>query len=145
MKPSWIVVANGSYAKIFELNGRELHKIQQIDYPDGRKKLGEILSDRPGRTQGVQSPRHALGTKIDERHEIQRDFAIKIADILKKAHAENAFERLILIASPHLLGELRNSIDETTKKAIFKEFGKDLPEKLSDSEVKEYLKSYLNT
>jgi protein required for attachment to host cells len=143
---SWILVANSSYAEIYSLKGRELHRIEQIDFPEGRLKGSEIYSDRPGR--GFESTgsgtRHALTSQIDAHGHEQQVFAHKLADYLRKAKAEKSFEKLIIISPPEFLGELRRTLNDDVKKVIEKEFKKEISSGLSQFERQEHIYKLLD-
>ena len=123
----WVLVANASFAEIFEVSGKDIKTLHYFDYPVGRLKSGDILSDRPGRTyDSVGDGRHAVGTKVDVHlHEIQT-FAHSLVAVLKKAKSENAFDRLTLISPPQFLGELRHLLNDSLKKCVHQEFAKDI-------------------
>ncbi|MEX0759073.1 MAG: host attachment family protein, partial [Tistlia sp.] len=66
-------------------------------------------ADRPGRLQdrGVQQ-RSAV--EQTDWHQLEEDrFAAGIAEILYKAAHARAFERLVVVAPPRILGELRRA------------------------------------
>lgn len=140
----WIVLANSCFAEIYEGNHNEIRSIEYFDYPEGRQRSREILSERPGRShESVGHSSHAVGTKVDiHSHEI-RIFAHIIADALKKAKAENAFDRLIIIAPPQFLGELRQLLPDTIKKCIHKEVNKDISPDLNVNARKNSVLNYL--
>lgn len=140
----WVLVANSSFAEIYSGNMKEIRSIHYFDFPDGRLKSGEILADRPGRGhESLGHGRFALSTQTDVHlHEIQI-FAHQIVDVLKKAKAENAFERLIIIAPPQFLGELRQLMPDNINRCIHKEFKKDLPSDLTKNERMKCVLHYL--
>lgn len=132
----WILTANSSFAEIYEVEqGKEMHRARLIDFPDGRKKSGELENARPGRShESVGGHRHSLESKTDTHtHEVQL-FARNLAQILQKAHAEHLFDKLSLVCQPHFLGELRPLLTEQLRKNIHKEINKDLPAYLSEHE-----------
>lgn len=131
-----VVVANSSFAEIYTIElGREMVKKHHLDFPAGREKDGQILSDRPGRSfSKFGGERHALSSEVDIHTHEQQVFAHQIVDLIKKAQVEHLFERLVLIAPPEFLGELRRCLPESAKKLIYKEFSKDFPAFLSDHE-----------
>lgn len=51
MSTLWVLIANRSFAKIYQVKGRgrEIKEIHHIENPDGKKRPGEVLSDKPGR------------------------------------------------------------------------------------------------
>lgn len=141
----WIVVANSSLAEIYAGNSKDLRSIHYFDFPDGRLRSGEVLADRPGHGHESVGPgRFSMTTQTDVHlHEIQI-FAHQIIDALKKAKAENAFDRLIIIAPPQFLGELRQLMPDNIKKCIHKEFNKDISPDLNAKQRLESVRYYLN-
>lgn len=132
----WVITANASCAEIFEVQGKEIRTLHYFDYPEGRQKSGEILTERPGRSHDSMGyRRHAVGSQVDAHtHELQT-FAHRIVTVLKKAKSENAFDRLTLIAPPQFLGELRRLLHDTPiRKCIHKEFNKDISQDLSQND-----------
>lgn len=141
----WILIANSSYAKLFEVkgHGRHIKEIQHIENPEGRMKSGDLLSDRPGRTfDRMGAGRHALGTEVDPHaHELQV-FAGKLAHLLYEANVNHSYDELGIVAPPQFLGVLNQSLDEGVRKSVFKEVNKDLPAHLSEQERIKHLCEY---
>lgn len=137
----WAILANCSFVEIYEREpGKEIKKILHEDCPEGRERSGEILSDRPGRTfDSVGHGRHAVGTEVDVHLHELKIFAHRIAEIAHKGYSDLAYEKLVIIAPPQLLGELRRVLSDPVKKAIFKEIKKDLHERLTDAEKLDHL------
>lgn len=153
MKTLWALVANASFAQIYEIkgHGREIQKIHQLDNPDGRKRSGEILTDKPGRTYEsmgkvgkMSTGSHNYGSMVDPKeHELQL-FMHKILEILKKARSEKSYEELAIIAPPHVLGEFNRLAPEAVKKLVIKEVGRDLPLTIHEQERIDHLSDYLD-
>ena len=59
------------------------------------------------------------------RYEQQR-FAREVAELLERQHNQGEFQRLVLVASPGMLGDLRASLSERLQKLVCKEEDKDL-------------------
>jgi len=130
----WVMVANSSFAEILAINGhgRDVQRVHHIEFPQGRERSGEILTDRPGRAfDSMGSSRHALGSKVDPHTQEQLQFAHQLVNILHKAKSENNFSDLVIIAPPQFLGELRGIYPDTLKKCISREITKNLPESMS--------------
>lgn len=146
MNTMWIVTANSSFAKIFEVKGRgrQITEVQHIDFPKGRTKSGAVNSDRPGRAfDSVGTGRHAHSPAVSVHDHENKVFAGQLAALLQEAHANHAFNELALIAPPHFLGELKSAISNGVQKCIIKEIHKDLPEYLSEKERIDHLCNYL--
>lgn len=147
MSTMWIVTANSCFAKIFEVkgHGHQIKEIQHLDFPKGRQKGTEINSDRPGRAfDSMGMSRHSHSTEVSLHEHENKVFAHQIAEVLRLAHDNKAFEQLAIVAPPHFLGELKQHINNGVKKTIIKEVGKDLPEHLSEKERIDHLSQYLD-
>ncbi|MDX1711427.1 MAG: host attachment protein [Rhodovibrionaceae bacterium] len=130
MKPirTWILVADGEHARFLENMGpgKGLQdaplKDMDADIPQSR----EIVTDRPGRSFDSHGQgRHAMEPIQYRRFEEQR-FAGEVAQILDKAAATDSFDRLVLVAPPKTLGDLRKKLNDNTTKLVHAEIDKDL-------------------
>ncbi len=147
MTTLWVLVANSSNAKIFQVKGkgREINKLHDLDFPDGRKKGAELLTDRPGRSfDRFGEGRHAMGKEEKVHEHEQQIFAHQIKDILKKGVEEKEFDEIAIISSPQFLGELRQVIPDQVKKCITNEVDKDIVNSSSEKECIDSLCKYLD-
>lgn len=147
MSTMWILAANSSFAKIFEVkgHGKQIKEIRHIDFPKGRQKSGEVNSDRPGRAfDSMGMSRHAYSPEINYHDHENKVFAHQIAELLQEAHENNIFDELALVAPPHFLGELKQAVSNNVKKCISKEINKDLPEHLTEKDRIDHLCKYLD-
>lgn len=147
MSTLWILTANSSFAKIYEVKGRgrEIKELQHIDNPDGRKKSGEILNDRPGRAfDSMGGGRHALGTQVDVKEHQKQIFAQQLVKLLQEGLEKKSFEELAIVAPAHFLGEIKRIVSDTLKKRIVKEVAKDLNERISEQDRIAQLCGYLD-
>lgn len=147
MRKLWIVTANQSFAKVFEAtgHGHQIKEIHHFENPDGRKKAGELVSDRPGRTfDRMGEGRHAYSQEVSIKERVQQEFARKLASALQSGHEAKQFEELAIVAPEHFLGALNQEISDHVKKKVIKEAAKDLPEYLSEQERIDLLCKYLD-
>ena len=83
-------------------------------------------ADRPGRTQSSVG----LGRNSYEQadfHQIEEDrFAAETADMLKRRALANDFDKLIVVAPPRTLGELRKHYHKAVAERLVAELDKDL-------------------
>ena len=132
MKPTktWIVIADGDTAKIFEHDGpgKGLHIIKELTLEQAHLRSGDIMADRPGRASNPSSPgsRAAVDYRTDPAQARERKFVEHLADVLDHQHREGAFERLVIVAAPKALGDLRPALSEAVKGTILAELPKDL-------------------
>ncbi len=110
---------NGGFA---DLPSLELEREIAHHNPPDR----EQGSDQPGRAfNSVGSHRSAY--EETNFHELeQARFAAQTAEMLKKRALNNEFDRLIVVAPPRTLGELRKHYHKEVEQRLVGEIGKDL-------------------
>ncbi|MXQ06994.1 Host attachment protein [Alphaproteobacteria bacterium GH1-50] len=141
---TWVLVADGQKALILEnlTDGEDPH----LDVTDEETKENPQTQDwaanRRGRVQqSANVGSHAYSDT--DWHEFEKDrFAKDLADILyKKAHA-GEFDRIVLVASPQVLGVLRDELHDEVKSKIVGEIDKTLTNH-PVNEIEEIVKSEL--
>jgi protein required for attachment to host cells len=123
MAKTWILVAHEAGARVFENRGpgKGLELVETIDHPEGQLRDRDIDADRPGRSFRKDSgdPRRAAMSRSEGPHDrAVADFARSLADKLQHARVTNRYERLVLVASPSLLGLVRSALDGPTAQAV---------------------------
>lgn len=88
-------------------------------YEIGLNKTGMVFESANG-SRSMSAPH------VDVRDEIRNHFAKAVATHMNKAHADKAFGRLVLVASPKMLGEIKKHLDAKTLKCLAAEMPKDL-------------------
>ncbi len=127
-----ILVSDSSRARLFSTNKRHdaWSLAKEFEHPEGRQTSSEISpSSPPGRSQ-QSTARGARHTAFEpqttpKEAEVER-FAQHLADYLKKAVDRGEFEGLVLVAPPHLLGILRDTLDPHTARHVRATINKDL-------------------
>ena len=113
---SWVVVADGTHARIFHNVGKQdalLLKQEDLIKPD--------LVDEQGQGPSGHRPPEASPEQTDEA-----TFAKQLVHRLNAAALKQEFEHLFLIADPKTLGEIRPQLHAETSKRITGELAKTL-------------------
>ena len=124
---TWVVLADAARARIVETVGpgkglREITAFESATRHDAARDLG---TDRPGRTGDRMGPgRHALEPRQNPKDAATEEFERALLAHLLEASKRKAFDRLILVAAPKVLGDLRQLLDG--KIAIETTLAKDL-------------------
>jgi len=138
---TWLVVAENSKAQIFKMESLSgpLETIDTIDHTDARLHERDMTSDLPGRISGNGgSGSHVYESKVSPKDQSNINFAKKIANELDAARKKARVKRIILVAAPDLLGNIRNSFNAETKKLVYFELAKNLAH-LSPREITDYV------
>lgn len=140
---TWILVADGTQARLLYNDGpgRGIKPFFE-EVLHGRNLPGrEIMSDRPGRTfDSFGQGRHAKEPPSDPREVEKRRFAHELAAMLDDALKRGKFDRLVLVAPPKALGQLRAELSKPVRARVSAELGKDLTH-LSVRELPQHLAS----
>ena len=126
----WVVVADGARAQIFTHDGHGTGlKPRDFEGMNGTTaQTRELRTDAPGTYSGSASftGRHALDPETD-RHEYEEfSFIREVARTINSAAAQQEFKKLVVIAAPKALGNLRGEMSETAKRMVVTEISKDL-------------------
>jgi protein required for attachment to host cells len=70
--------------------------------------------------------RHAIEPRTDPHRELKRDFAKHLSKVLAQGLADKSYDRLVIVAPPTALGDLRASLSEPVKHVVYAELDKDL-------------------
>lgn len=115
---TWIVVVDGAHARLFTQNGSDAGwaaaHLDGLPAPEDRLQSHTEKSDRPGRTFSSSGGgiRHSIESHSDYRKLEKHKFTLAVADALNHAALAKKFDRLILVAPPRSVGELRQSLSQ---------------------------------
>lgn len=126
----WIVVANSRRARIFLAKnslGKTLVEVKTLVHPELGLHEREWVTDAPGRAfDSMGEGRHALEPSMPLKDQEMHAFSRQVAEELKKAHEQNRYDKLVIVASPEFLGFLRKHLDPQLMSSISMEINKDL-------------------
>ena len=123
-----ILVADGRKMLFFRNEG-------EADLPTLALVSQAAQADQPTREQGSDAPGRSAGThgasgstmqQTDFHQQDENRFAAEAADMLKRAALAGDFRRLIVVAPPRTLGELRKHYHKEVESRIVGEVAKDL-------------------
>jgi protein required for attachment to host cells len=117
---TWVVVADSSNANIYLRRQRNspLQEVASFHDPLARLREQDLKTDTAGR--------HTVATDASAREHERESFAREVCGRVEKARGRGEFEELILIASPRLLGLLRDSLSRPTLGCVSREIPKNL-------------------
>jgi protein required for attachment to host cells len=126
---TWIVVADRGRALVFENQGPgkgvKRAAIPQKESP--HRAAREIMADKPGRAFDSHGQgRHAMEPQTDPVKVEMRTFLAEVIGDLSRAHRDKKFDRLVLIAPPAALGEMRKLLPQELELLVIGEIDKDL-------------------
>lgn len=131
----WIVVADSKIARIFKKNGR-LKLFEEMARGAASEK--DITNKTVGRSAGPGGGRHKREPHMEQSRGEELAFVGEICDWLDAAEKRDDFDRLVLVAAPRTLGELRDCMSEAIQLRIVAEVDKELT-RLDEKDLQEAL------
>ncbi|APE30939.1 hypothetical protein BOX17_08210 [Halomonas aestuarii] len=132
---TYIVVADAARARLFTRDGLKISETDSLVHAEGRLHEGDLVTDRGGDVHESTSARSAGGESVATQHH-EEVFAREVADRLYRARVDNSMQKLILVAPPRFLGQLRDKVDGPTAKLVIHTLAKDLT-KASVADIQE--------
>ena len=147
MKPTktWILIADGARARILghDRAGHGLSEIAGMEFTGDRSATHDIVTDRQGRSFSSHGHgRSAYESHSDPHRELKVKFAHELSDVLATNLAGKFYDRLIIIASPVTLGDLRAALSDLVRAVVIGEIAQDLT-KLPNDKIADHLKDVL--
>ncbi|MDO8838217.1 MAG: host attachment protein [Parvibaculum sp.] len=147
MRPAliWILVADGQKARFLASEKRNEDPVAALpDMTVLNPPTREQGTERPGRVfESTGARRSAYEPPTDLHRQAKRDFARAVAETLLEKTREGAFDKLIIVAPPEMLGDLRAAMAPETKALLIGERAKDYTQ-LTPREIKEQLSNDFN-
>ncbi|MFZ5555982.1 MAG: host attachment protein [Pseudomonadota bacterium] len=127
MGNTWILVANASKAHLYLNDGpkKGLKKLKEFDHAASREKGSQLVSDRPGHNKSRGNGHGSYISQTEPKQAEAQHFAIELSRVLGHGRSTNEYQRLILVAPPAFMGELRNHLDPHTLHLVSDSFEKD--------------------
>lgn len=126
---TWVVVADGERARIFEAQGAAgpLVEIACLVHEETRAAERELASDKPGRIAGGQGQgAHGLEEPHHFKAREAERFARQVSAHLEAAAREDCYQHLVVCAAPRFLGHLRRVLPRLVQGRLSREIHKDL-------------------
>lgn len=125
----WVLVADASRARIFSpaKPGKPWRLIEELEHQESRMKNRELDPKEQGRQR--QSAGMAHRPRMEPRtapQQVEKNhFAQQLADKLSQAVVDGDCTSLVLVAPPHFLGQLKNTLSDRACKSVSATVGKD--------------------
>ncbi|MGR3542272.1 MAG: baeRF12 domain-containing protein [Hasllibacter sp.] len=124
---TWVLVADGEKALILENHGDadfphlKVRRKEEQENPPTR----EQAANRRGRMADSQGNKSAF--EDTDWHELQKDrFADDIAELLYDRAHKGMFDKIVLVAAPSVLGEMRKKLHQEVQDKVIAEIPKTL-------------------
>ena len=126
---AWVVVADGRKALMAENVGTSFElklTMRKVLEAEPNPPTHEQGTDRPGRSHDSTSPGRSAVEQTDWHARAETEFAKSVAEALDGLCKAGVVKRLVLVAAPRTLADLRASISAAVRERTVKEVDKDL-------------------
>jgi protein required for attachment to host cells len=126
---TWVLVADAGHARVLERSGpkQDFALVEGLELKHPIAKSSDMVRDSLPRTFDSVGPgRHAITPRSDPHRSEKKNFARELAQVLDAGLAKNAYDRLIIIAPPQMIGDLRPQLSEAVRSRLTQELLLDL-------------------
>lgn len=142
LQSTWILIADGAKATFYQYEGanRPLNALKSLTHINEQSQ--DLTSTKRGRMRDPgQGQRSAFARPTDPHEHEKTVFAKELADYADE-HATH-YDRLIIVASPNVLGDLRQFFSSQVESKVTDELAKDLTN-IPATELPGHLQDILN-
>lgn len=126
MSKTLVLIANAAAARGFSYQAKEeFSLVKEFSHPESRQKGSDLVSDRPGRSEG-KGGGHGAFVPANNPKQIEAErFAYELAEWLDDERKQNRCKQVMLVADPGFLGLINKSLNNQTKQLVFETLDKD--------------------
>lgn len=124
----WYVIADGGRARFVARDDNGAFRtVQSFVATELHERSRDLGLDRPARVKESASPaRHAIEPRRDLKEAAKEDFIKIVAEEIEAGHGRGQFDKLVLVAPPGVLTELKNALSKPIAKIVASDLQKDL-------------------
>lgn len=131
MQTTWILIANGSSARLFETekNSTKMKLLTEFQHPESRQKITKFIDGGRGRYRSKNDVPGGIYSEPTGPRQVELErFAHELAYKLNEGRTKNLYKNLILIAPAHFQGLMNKFVKSQVKNlvslALYKDYTK---------------------
>ena len=135
---TWYIIADGGRARFVERDETGAYRtVLSFVAADMHKRSRDLGLDRPARVkESANAARHAVEPRRDLHEAAKEDFIALVAEDIEDGRDQ--FDRLVLIAPPRVLTELKQKLSKPIAKIVVSDLQKDLT-KVPDHDLAKHI------
>ena len=136
---TWYVIADGGRARFIEQDENGAFRtVLSFVAAELHERSHDLGRDRPSRVkESANAARHAVQPRRDLHEAAKQDFVAIVAEKIESEHGGGQFDRLVLVAPPGVLTELKQKLSKPMAELVVKDLQKDLT-KVPDHDLTEH-------
>lgn len=140
---TWVLITDSNTCRLYNYSQKpdQLTLVKEIKHPENKLRDIELTSDKPGHYKASGSAHGAFSQQSDPKEIKIEAFSREIAKELDHGRNAHAYEKLILIAPPHMSGLLFQHLNKHVMDLVTHNIKKDIPH-LTDHELLDFLHTH---
>ncbi len=139
----WYVIADGGRARFVARDDKGTFRtVGSFVATELHLRSSDLGLDRPARVKESASPaRHAIEPRRDLKEAAKEDFVKLVAEQIEAEYGSGQFDKLVLVAPPGVLTELKNALSKPIARLVASDLQKDLT-KIPDHDLAAHLSQH---
>ena len=125
---TWVLIADGEKALFLRNTVDAISPTLEVIRKNEQENPSDYdqSANRPGRKHDIGVGQRSAMEDTDWHELAKERFAHELSDMLYRYAHRGAFERIVLVAAPHVLGDLRQTLHKEVRDKVVAEIAKDL-------------------
>jgi protein required for attachment to host cells len=142
---TWVVIADHQHGRVLANDGpgRGLRRVERLSFETKLATNHQLVTDRLPRSINSQGgARHSIEPRVDPHRQEAMRFVAQISAAVAAAAVRGEFDRLVIVAPPRALGELRKALPEQVREMVIGELDLDLT-KASMKSIRDHVAQFM--
>ena len=141
---TWILTTDSNTCRLYNYSEKPelLTLVKEIKHPENKLRDTDLTSDKPGHYKASGGAHGAFSQQSDPKEIKIEDFSREISKALDHGRNTHAYEKLIVIAPPHMNGLLLQHMNKHVRDLITHNIKKDMPH-LTNRELLDFLHQHI--
>jgi protein required for attachment to host cells len=151
---TWLILMNQTRARVYEWRpqNEDLDLIRTWDFPEGKMKGSDLISDQPGRVFSSQTfaqgghqtgaPRHSYSSRENPKTNVEVRSVRKVVEWIEKNRETKKVSDLVCVAEPRIMGIIQKQLDKKYHDDLTRKWEKDFSW-LEEAELRQRLFTWL--
>lgn len=142
MTTTWIVAADPTLGRVIQIDGNAPAEIRIFERDESVIAVDPKSSLPTKSFETVDGERQALKVELEPDEPQRIAFTRQIGDYVERARLDRRFEKLVLVAEPKVLANLRKELSGETMKMVASEVSRNVARE-NIEQIRSYLAPYL--
>lgn len=141
---TWILATDSNTCRLYDYSKKPelLTLVKEIKHPENKLRDIDLTSDKPGHYKASGGAHGAFSQPSDPKEIKIDDFSREIANVLDHGRNTHAYEKLVVIAPPHMNGLLIHHMNKHVRDLVTHNLKKDILH-CTEQELLDFLRQHI--